>query len=375
MRDCARGRAATRRSMSARRATARSLRPSANAASAASTIALGTKRGAMWRRRTISLPTATAEASSARSIGSALSGSASRRATPRPSHVARLTRRGPFRQASEVSERQREQPLGADGRRQRRDNEHGDYAERDAGKNGDCAIPEPRPIVSHAVCDVEHRQEIDRRRKEEHRLPPPSIQKPQRHQHKSEGQAERGKGDDLRQEPERHDSGQDRAQSASVEKQERCGISRISRRRQQDDDHGAERDRRDAIRPGAHDPEQRDRPDREEDAHGVDKRRHPVGDVHPRGSPDADNVAGIDHARQAIESARHAEHAGGRVIRQQPLHRRLTHQSASATARPNSTRRATPPVRRWNPLPLAKAARAGVGREWRWPPRGSPHRH
>ena len=47
MRDLARGRAATRRSMSSRRAIASPLRPSASGASAASTIALGTKRGAI----------------------------------------------------------------------------------------------------------------------------------------------------------------------------------------------------------------------------------------------------------------------------------------------------------------------------------------
>ena len=65
-------------------------------------------------------------------------------------------------------------------------------------------------------------------------------------------------------------------------------------------------------------------PDREEYARGVDERRHPVGDVQSRTPPDAGNVSRVDHARQAIESARHAEHAGGRVIRQQPLHRRLS---------------------------------------------------
>src|SRR6202020_2416731 len=77
IRDLARGRAATRRSMSWRCRIASLLRPSASGASTASTIALGTKRGAIWRRRTISLPTATMAASSARSCASALSGIAS----------------------------------------------------------------------------------------------------------------------------------------------------------------------------------------------------------------------------------------------------------------------------------------------------------
>ena len=65
-------------------------------------------------------------------------------------------------------------------------------------------------------------------------------------------------------------------------------------------------------------------PDREQDAHRVDKRRHPVGDVQMRPSFHADNVAGVDHAGEAVESAGHAEHAGRRVIRQQPLHRRFS---------------------------------------------------
>ena len=49
--------------------------------------------------------------------------------------------------------------------------------------------------------------------------------------------------------------GQDRAHNAPLEKQDRIGISHVSRRGQENDDDGAESDRSHAIRPGAHDPE------------------------------------------------------------------------------------------------------------------------
>ena len=53
----------------------------------------------------------------------------------------------------------------------------------------------------------------------------------------------------------------------------------------------------------------------------------------------ADNVAGVDHAGEAVESAGHAEHAGGGVVREQPLHRRF-----SVEARQRSHRRAARPA-------------------------------
>ena len=138
---------------------------------------------------------------------------------------------------------------------------------------------------------------------------------------------------------------EERTRGASVEKQDRCGISGISRRRQENNDHGAERDRRHAVRPGAHDPEQRDRADREEDAHGVDKRRHPVGDAQVRPSFHANYVAGIDHTGQTVESSGHAEHAGCGIVRQKPLHWRF-----GVKVRQRSHRRAAGPAQFRRPL-------------------------
>src|SRR6185312_11847117 len=63
--------------------------------------------------------------------------------------------------------------------------------------------------------------------------------------------------------------------------------------------------------------------DRDKDARGVDEGGKPIGDMQSRRSPDADNGAGVDHAGQAIKTARHAEHAESRVVRQQSLDRGL----------------------------------------------------
>ena len=59
------------------------------------------------------------------------------------------------------------------------------------------------------------------------------------------------------------------------------------------------------------------------DAHGVDGGGQPVGDVQSRHSLDGDHVGWIDHAREPVQRARHAEHALGCAIRQEPLRRRL----------------------------------------------------
>ena len=187
MRDLARGRAATRRSISLRRSIASPLRPSASGASAASTIALGTKRGATWRRRTTLLADRDGRGEFGALDRLRLVGHRQQAGDASVFPVVRPSRRSASHQPPEIGKRQREQPPGADRRRQRRDDQHRDDANGDAGENGDRAVPETRPIVGHAVGDVEHRQEVDGRREGKHRPPPPRVQKSQRHEHQPQG--------------------------------------------------------------------------------------------------------------------------------------------------------------------------------------------
>ena len=96
------------------------------------------------------------------------------------------SRRGSLRKPPEIRERQREQPAGPDRRRQRRQNEHRDRPDGDAGKDGASSVPELRRVEVIRVVDREHRQEVDARGEEKERVPRPGEQKSERHERESQ---------------------------------------------------------------------------------------------------------------------------------------------------------------------------------------------